>query len=292
MTTEVVLERWAQVSIVGLGLIGGSMARVLRRALPQLRVVGIDRDAVVERAQGAGLADQYVSELDAAAVASAFAGSDLVFLATPVSGIRRWLGTALAHGAWVTDCGSTKRDIVLAARETTAPERFVPGHPMAGAGVASAELFEGRPWVLCPEGVAPAALTAVELLVRRVGALPVLMSAAQHDQAVALTSHAPRLIASTLTALVARERALEVAGPAFERLMQGAGGSAEMWRDVLASNADEVARALRLLLPELEACARELESGSGVERCVDTLAAAERARLAYKSAGLQGRGGS
>ena len=289
LTTEVVLERWSQVSIVGLGLIGGSMARALRQVLPRVRLVGVDRDVALESARGLGLADHYVSELDAQGVAEAFAVSDLVFLATPVSGIRRWLGVALPHGALVTDCGSTKRDIVLEARASASAGRFVPGHPMAGAGAAraapTAELFKGRPWVLCPEGVEPEALASVEQLIRQIGAEPVRMSAGEHDRAVALTSHAPRVIASALTALVDREGAYEAAGPAFERLTHGAGGSAEMWRDVLGSNADEVARALRLILRELEACAEELEAGVSLERNLETLAAADRARAAFKAAG-------
>lgn len=288
MTTEDI-ESWSQVSIVGLGLIGGSMSRALRRALPSLRLVGVDREAALESARGLGLADHYISELDTAGVGEAFAASDLVFLAAPVSGIRRWLGVALTHGALVTDCGSTKREIALTARASGAAGRFVPGHPMAGAGgahaVPTADLFEGRPWVVCPEGVEPRALASVEQLLRRIGAEPVRMSAGEHDRAVALTSHAPRVIASALTALVDREGAHEAAGPAFERLTHGAGGSPEMWRDVLGSNADEVARALRLVLRELEACAGELERGGSLERNLETLAAADRARAAFKLAG-------
>jgi prephenate dehydrogenase len=289
LTTTESIESWSQVSVVGLGLIGGSMARALRQVLPSLRLVGVDREAALESARGLGLADRYVSDLDTAGVAEAFAASDLVFLATPVSSIRRWLGVALAHGALVTDCGSTKREILLAARASAGAGRFVPGHPMAGAGAAraapAADLFEGRPWVLCPEGVEPAALASVEQLIRRIGAEPVRMSAGEHDRAVALTSHAPRVIASALTALVHRERAYDAAGPAFERLAQGAGGSAEMWRDVLGSNADEVARALRLVLRELEACADELAGGASLERNLETLAAADRARAAFKLSG-------
>jgi prephenate dehydrogenase len=157
---------------------------------------------------------------------------------------------------------------------------------MAGAGAARAaaraDLFEGRPWVLCPEAVEPGALAAVERLVALVGARPVHMSAAEHDRAVALTSHAPRLVSSALTLLVERAGAFEAAGPAFERLMRGAGGEPEMWRDVLQSNADEVARALRALLTELQACADQLERAE-LEHSLGTLAAAERARQAREA---------
>jgi prephenate dehydrogenase len=277
-------ERWARVSIVGLGVIGGSMARALRERLPSLELAGIDRAEVLDSGGRRALVDECIADGDEDAVRRAFARSDLVFLAAPISGIRRWLEPALAHGALVTDCGSTKRELTQAARLLARGAFFVPGHPMAGAGAARAaaraDLFEGRPWVLCPEGVEPRALTDIERLVTLVGARPVQMSAAEHDRAVALTSHAPRLVSSALTNLVERAGAFGAAGPAFERLMRGAGGEPEMWRDVLQSNADEVARALRALLAELEACADELER-SQLEHSLRTLAAAESARQAH-----------
>jgi prephenate dehydrogenase len=283
VTIETSLERWTTVSIVGLGLIGGSMARALAQALPRLHLIGIERAQVLGSGAANALVHESIADGEVERVRAAFERSNLVFLAAPISGIRRWLQPALAAGALVTDCGSTKRELVSAAQALPGAARFVPGHPMAGAGgtraAARPELFQGRPWVLCPEGVEPAALAVLEALVSRIGARPVRMSAAEHDRAVALTSHAPRLVASALTALVQREGAFEAAGPAFERVLRGAGGDAEMWRDVLRSNHDEVARALRLLLAELEPCAAGLERAE-LEHCTDTLAAAERARAA------------
>jgi prephenate dehydrogenase len=275
------LEEWSAVTIVGLGVIGGSMARALRARLPGLRLIGVEREEIVAAVGLGDLVDVCVCERDEAAVERAFASSELVFLAAPISGIRRWLGRALQHAPLVTDCGSTKRELARAARESSKASRFVPGHPMAGAGAARAaadpELFVGRPWLLCPEGVDPGALRSVERLVSLVGARAVHMSAAEHDRAVALTSHVPRLIASALTVLVEREQAFEAAGPAFERQMRSAGGAPEMWHDVLQSNADEVARALRLILAELEACSGELERAE-LGHSLSTLAAAEAAR--------------
>jgi prephenate dehydrogenase len=285
-------ESWSRVSIVGLGVIGGSMASALRARLPQLHLTGVDREEVVAAGDARALVDVCVSEQDATGVERAFAASDLIFLAAPVSAIRRWLDAALSHAALVTDCGSTKRELAAAARALPGAARFVPGHPMAGAGAsraaASAQLFDGRPWVLCPEGAEPAALETVERLVRLIGGRPVRMSAVEHDRAVALTSHAPRLVSSALAVLVERAGAFDAAGPAFERLLRGAGGSPEMWRDVLQSNADEVARALRQLLVELSHCADELER-AGVQRCLDTLAAAEAARAAFEGRPLPER---
>ncbi len=257
------------------------MARALREHLPHLELVGIDRAEVIASGTPRSLVGECIVEIDRDAVERAFATSDLVFLATPVSSIRRWLDAALAHGALVTDCGSTKRELARAAQALPGGARFVPGHPMAGAGSAQAgaraDLFVGRPWVLCPERVDPRALDAVERLVTRVGARPVRMTAVEHDRAVALTSHVPRLVSSALTALVEQHGAFDAAGPAFERLMRGAGGAPEVWRDVLQTNADEVARGLRSLLAELTRCAEQLER-SEVEQSLALLASAERAR--------------
>jgi prephenate dehydrogenase len=284
LTIEIRPERWSKVSVVGLGVIGGSMARALRQRLPHLELVGIDRPDVIAGAPRT-LVDECIIEVDLEAVKRAFATSDLVFLAAPIRAIHRWLDLALEYATLVTDCGSTKRELAWTAQASPSGTRFVPGHPMTGVGAArgaaSADLFEGWPWVLCPDGVDVRALEAVEQLVGLVGARPVHMGAAQHDWAVALTSHAPRLIASVLTALVEREGAFIAAGPAFERLMRGAGGAPEMWRDVLQTNSDQVARALRVVLAELAACADELER-SDVERSLATLASAERAREALE----------
>jgi len=286
LRSEVRPERWSRVVIVGLGLIGGSMARALRERLPALGLIGVDRPEVIALDATRRLVDSTVADADASEVERAFADADLVFLAAPINGIRRWLAPALARGALVTDAGSTKRELASAAHAVPHGGRFVPGHPMAGAGgsrTATPDLFVGRPWLLCPEGVQPAALEAVERLVALVGGRAVHMTAARHDRAVALTSHLPRLMASVLTTLVERDGAVAAAGPAFERMLRGAGGAPEMWRDVLRSNADEVARALRELLGELAACAEQLEAGD-LERSLDTLAAAERARDALDEA--------
>lgn len=293
LKSQVSPDLWSQVSIVGLGLIGGSFARALRERLPNLRLVGIDRDEVVGSPEVAQLVERCIGEGNASGVTEAFATSDLVFLATPVHAIRRWLGPALAHRAVVTDCGSTKRAIASAARGLPGAERFVPGHPMAGAGAgraaASGDLFEGRPWVLCADdGIQPAAVDVVEQLVGRVGAISVRMSAEAHDRAVAITSHAPRLVASAMALLAERESAFAAAGPAFERLLRGAGGEAAVWSDVLESNADEVAHALRALIQSLTECAVELEQGKPLNQCLSTLAEANAARLRFdaQSAGL------
>jgi prephenate dehydrogenase len=218
---------------------------------------------------------------DEACVREALSHADLTVLAVPVSAIVRLLPLALAGKGVVTDCGSTKRTIVEKARTEARCARFVPGHPMAGhpeGGLTNAreELFEGRRWLLCPEGVDPDALALVDELVRAVGAEPVLLDAENHDRAVAWTSHVPQLVASALFSLGTEERAEVAAGPAFASITRVAGGGRVMWQDIFGSNADAVAVALRRLSADLGASASALEQGD-VEPALELLARARRA---------------
>jgi prephenate dehydrogenase len=275
------------VTIVGLGLIGGSFARALRAHFPRLRLVGVDRAQAIAAEWVPELVDEAFSADERSRALAAFAASDLVFLATPVDSIQHWLADALGSGALVSDCGSTKRAIVLAARASPAARRFVPGHPMAGVSgglkKASATLFEQQPWLLCPDDVDPEAFGLLETLVRRLGARPVRMSPAEHDRAVAITSHAARLLASALVVVSDRRDAFAAAGPAFERLSRIAGGTPEVWSDILASNPDEIARALEEVMALVRGCADELASAGTTRHSLELMALADRARARFDS---------
>lgn len=267
--------------VVGLGLIGGSIALSHRERRPDAERVGIDVSGVIGSSAAARVAERCVDAADRQAVRAALAGAPLVVLATPVDEIARSVGEALELADVVTDCGSTKRRVQDAAAKSPRAARFVPGHPMAGAPLgglarARADLFQGCRWLLCPEGSDADALSRVEELVRDVGARPVHMSAGEHDRAVALTSHVPQLLASAMAALAVRSQAEVAAGPAFARLTRGAGGAESMWADVFASNADEIAARLRELCAELERVADQLEGGSP-EAALGLLAAARAA---------------
>lgn len=269
--------------LVGLGLIGGSVALAHRARQPNAERVGIDVSEVLDKPAAAAAVEQRVDVADHAAVRRALAGASLVVLAMPVHEIVKQLPEALELANVVTDCGSTKRVIAQAALRLSRASRFVPGHPMAGApsgGVerARADLFEGRRWVLCPEACDADALERVEELVRSFGAVPAHLGAAEHDRAVALTSHVPQVLASAMAVLAERRRSGAAAGPAFSRLTRGAGGPEGMWSDIFSSNADEIAAGLRELCSELERVASALEGDpaqSGV--ALELLAAARRA---------------
>jgi prephenate dehydrogenase len=253
-----------QVTVLGLGLIGGSVALALRERVPGCRVTGIDRAHVLGHPAAVRAADELVDAADAARCATALA-AELVILAAPVGVIREVLPQALEQAGVVLDCGSTKRAVCAAAASHPRRAQFVPGHPMAGSpdgGIEQArpDLFERRRWILCPELSAPEALTCAEALIQAMGAEVVHLSADDHDRAVARTSHVPQLLASALLTSATRAGAAVAAGPAFASATRVAGGPEAMWTDIFSTNADEIARALAELVEELRGVQRDLSS--------------------------------
>jgi prephenate dehydrogenase len=243
-----------RIAIVGLGLIGGSIALGIKQAMAGARIVAVDTATVVgcPEARALGIELHEIGDLT-----RALAGAELAVLAAPVAAIGALVVEALEHAEVVTDCGSTKRVIAAASAASPRRGRFVPGHPMAGgpsAGVAQAraELFRGRRWLLCPERSDADALARVEHLVRALGAEPAHLTASEHDHAVALTSHVPQLLASALRARAAARNVGAAAGPAFEGATRAASDNDPMWRDVFATNADAIASALAELGADLD----------------------------------------
>lgn len=238
------LERLA---VIGVGLIGGSCALALKRAGAVGRVVGIGRGrANLERALALGVVDE-ISQDPAAGVRDA----DAVLVAAPVgqfADVFAAIAPALAPGAFVTDGGSTKQDVVEAARSrlgATLP-RFVPAHPIAGAETsgaesARAELFEGRNVVLTPlpETDAHCAARAREFW-EACGARVSSMTPGEHDALFAAVSHLPHLLAYALVAMVAQRpdaaRLFGFAAGGFRDFTRIASSSPEMWRDILLAN--------------------------------------------------------
>jgi prephenate dehydrogenase len=245
------------VVVVGLGLLGGSFALALRELDATTRVSAVDRANVLERPAARRAAERLIDVVDARAVNTAVEAADLVLLATPVSAIVSLLPDLVSRARVVTDCGSTKRNIARAVEGSPRRGRFVPGHPMAGApeggiDLARPDLFRARRWILCPEHSDADAVDMVAGLVARLGATVVRLSAAEHDRAVALTSHVTQLVASALAAVAFESGSEPAVGPAFERATQAAGGPEQIWDDILATNADAVAAALADIGRELE----------------------------------------
>ncbi|MGC4090733.1 MAG: prephenate dehydrogenase/arogenate dehydrogenase family protein [Polyangiaceae bacterium] len=272
-----------RVAVLGFGLIGGSLALGLRAAQRGYHVTAVDRAEVIHTAQAQSAADAIVDVSDEAALSNALAACDIAVLAMPVAVIAEKLPWVLERAAVVTDCGSTKRFIAARARGHARAGRFVPGHPMAGlpaggACNATATLFRDKSWLLCAAGCDADAVSLVESLVRDVGARLVHMDVEQHDAAVARTSHLPQVLASALALMVEAHGARAAAGPAFERATLSAGGPGPIWRDIFASNGDEIARAIRELCETLEPIARELAAGEKTAAVEELLARARAIR--------------
>jgi prephenate dehydrogenase len=239
------------VAIVGLGLIGGSLARALTRA--GYRVLGVDRPGVRRRARAQGAVAQTVATPEGAA-----RRADVVVLAAPPRAnlvvLRRLAGLASPRLV-ITDVGSVKGPICALARRLGL-RGFVGGHPVAGNegrgfAAASADLFRGRPWALTPLPHGTRALSRVRALVRAVGARPVTVSARDHDRALAFLSHLPQVVAYALFDAVRRDpvaaRHLHLAGPGFRDMTRLARSPRPLWREILGQNRAEVARALKAL---------------------------------------------
>jgi len=248
-----------RVAIVGLGVVGGSLARAL--AARGHDVVGLDRPLVARRALRAGVVDRAAESL-----AEAARDVDVLVLAAPPRAnltLLRRLARLRPGRLVITDVGSVKAPIVREARRLGL-RSFVGGHPIAGnegSGfeASSAGLFEGRNWVLA-EGASSAALRPVRAIVRAVGARPVVMEASQHDRAFAFLSHTPQVASWAILAAAkadpAARRALRLAGPGFSDMTRLARSPRGLWREILSQNRPEVDRALVALRRALSRASR------------------------------------
>lgn len=247
-----------RVGIVGVGLIGGSLALAARRAGLVRELVGAGRTpANLETALRRGIVDRVVTDF------SAFGPLDLVVLAMPVGATERVAHALLPHlGATtiLTDVGSVKAPVV-AAIEALGPGTvpFVGAHPIAGgdeggAAAAAADLFEGARCVVTPTPrTDPRALDQVEALWRGVGAVIERMDPAAHDRALAWTSHVVHVIAYALAGAVgvSGEELLRCAGPSLREVTRVARSAPELWADILMTNATQVAEVTAAFAGEL-----------------------------------------
>ncbi|HTI17439.1 MAG TPA: prephenate dehydrogenase/arogenate dehydrogenase family protein [Trinickia sp.] len=241
--------------IFGVGLIGGSLARALRERGESAAggiVVGVGRSlASAERARQLGVVDEVVALDDDAALRGALAGADLVLIAAPVAQTEPLLAriaSFLDDSTLITDAGSTKLDVVAAARSTLGARigQFVPGHPVAGresSGVeaALADLYVGRNVVLCPlPENRPADVARIEALWCAAGAVVSTMDAEQHDRVLASVSHLPHLLSFALVEQIlgTPDAALKLsfAAGGFRDFTRIAASSPEMWRDICLAN--------------------------------------------------------
>lgn len=236
-----------KITIFGVGLIGGSFALALKKAGAVTQVVGVGRSAAsLERAKELGIIDQI-----GGSVAEAVNGADLVLVAAPVAQTERILSSIAPHlrpGTVVTDAGSTKTDVVAAARKALGEKiaQFVPGHPIAGReqngpDAAIVDLYVGKKVVLAPLPENSADDVArVAGAWQQCGAIIHRLTAQEHDRVFAAVSHLPHLLAYALVDDIAKkphaDLLFQYAASGFRDFTRIAGSSPEMWRDISLAN--------------------------------------------------------
>ncbi len=241
----------SQISIVGLGLIGGSIAKAVRKYHPDAAIVAWDTNPAYRRA---ALKEKFINQI--ARPPEVFDGSDVVFICVPPGEILSYMEQAAQRTpqAIITDVGSAKNGLAKQFGNSRYG-KLILGHPMAGKQTSGwkasdADLFQGNTWVICPRPVnSSSAIAKLKTFVRKLGAQPVEMTAREHDRRVAVCSHLPQLMATALSELAASEKSkdshlLQVAGPAFKDMTRLAESPFAMWQDIFSANEKEIEKAL------------------------------------------------
>ncbi|MGB8011139.1 MAG: prephenate dehydrogenase/arogenate dehydrogenase family protein [Terriglobales bacterium] len=263
-----------QVTIIGTGLIGGSLGLALKKRHLAGRIIGCDRAPVLKRAQDCGAIEEGTTH-----PADAVRGSDLVVLAAPVIPILDLidrLGPVMLSKTLVTDVGSTKAEIVQRAVKAfgrNAGQRFLAGHPMAGkenAGVefADADLFEGAAWLFTPlpgQNVHAGQCGEFIHCAEKMGAKIAVVDPADHDRFCAWISHLPQMISTALAATLVDEfgpdaPVLDIGGRALREMTRISGSPYSMWRDIAITNKKNLADALHKLEQRLAHIRENLDS--------------------------------
>jgi prephenate dehydrogenase len=275
-----------RVAVLGVGLIGGSIGLAAKERLG-CEVVGWSRSqATLDRAVELGALDRPADSLERAC-----AGADVVFCAAPVSVLPQQVAAALeASGpdTVVTDAGSTKRPLVVALGDD---ERFVGGHPLAGAETAGvenarADLFEGARWYLTPtESTGGILYDRLQRAIAGLGARPQAIDAGAHDRLMATVSHLPHVLANVLAGQAAAEltrdsERMPEAGPSFRDATRVAGSNPSVWGDIFAANGEAIAAAIDDAIARLGEARELIRSGEpGGVSTWHAAAGADRRRL-------------
>src|SRR5438445_10030548 len=255
-----------KIGIVGLGLIGGSIALAAREIWPTSLVIGVDNKDVLEEAMRRHAIDVAADDL------IVLAEADLVILAAPARqniALLADLDENVRQPAIVTDTSGTKRAIVDAARTLPPRFTFVGGHPLGGGAKGGLEharpdLFAGRPWLLTPDtDRTGAAVDKLSAFTRALGAEPRVVSVATHDRLLAYLSHLPQLTASALMQVIGDTvgaDGLTLAGRGLQDTTRLAASPAGIWKDIAATNGEEIRAALDALITTLAALRSERDS--------------------------------
>ncbi len=278
----------SRLTVVGVGLIGGSAARALRAAGAVGEIVGCGRQLpTLERAKALGVIDRYSSN-----PADAVRGADVVLLGMPVSAIADCyaaMAPGLEAGAVVSDVGSTKGSVLASVRSKLGklPANFVPAHPIAGTEKSGVEasfagMFQQRRVILTPEPETdPQAVARIRALWEACGARITQMSAAHHDEVLAATSHLPHLLAfalvDCLAALEERSEIFTYAAGGFRDFTRIASSQPDMWADIAGANREALLQVMARFEATLQSLRGALEQGDRAS-IVESFSRAKAAR--------------
>ncbi len=285
-----------KLAVIGVGLIGGSLARALRKAGAVKEIAGCGRGREnLEKAVELGVIDSYTHD-----IGEAVRDADMIFLAVPLGAMREAFSAMkgqLAEDAVITDGGSCKGSVVEDARAVFggAPASLVPGHPIAGTernGVEAsfAELYENRRVILTPLAETDEqALARVRAMWEACGAEVSTMSVAHHDEVLAATSHLPHMLAFGLVDTLARmkenDEIFRYAAGGFRDFTRIASSNPVMWRDICVANGPALSKMLAAFAEEMNELARTIAAGDG-EHLLEVFSRAKAARDRYVD-GLQ-----
>jgi len=277
-----------QLTVIGVGLIGGSLARSLREANAVGTIVGCGLDKnQLQKAIDLDVIDKYETD-----VAKAVAGSNLVVVAVPVGvmeSVFRQLKTHLAEGAVITDVGSTKGSVVEAMRRAygEVPAQFVPGHPIAGtekSGVDAgfAGLFHGRRVLLTPLPQTDSqAIELVRYMWQKTGAVVSEMGLKHHDDVLAATSHLPHLLAfslvDTLAAMDEKAEIFQYAAGGFRDFTRIASSHPQMWHDICVNNREAILQILKRFQVDLDKLGKAIANNDS-DYILDVFTSAKKSR--------------
>lgn len=261
-----------KIGFIGFGLIGGSIAKGIKRVHPEYRLIAYSRTA---SKLAAALSDGCIDEI-ADGVDNRLGSCDILIICTPVSSIVDYLKKVkpfLSASCIITDVGSTKKLIEDDVASLGLSHQFVGGHPMAGSEKtgyenADADILVGAYYVLTPTNETPIMnLEIMRSLVTELGSIPVVMDSAEHDMAVAAISHVPHLIACDLVNLVQdspQENTMKLlAAGGFKDITRIASSSPEVWEQICMTNREAIAETLREYISSLQKTLTDIENGDG-----------------------------
>lgn len=266
---------------IGLGLIGGSIAKGIKRSLPSARIMAYMRThAMLEQAQAEGIVDIILD-----GVGERLRECDIIFLCAPVEHNARYLGLIrpyLKNGAILTDVGSTKSDIHLAAAKAGMEGCFIGSHPMAGSEKTGYEnssdhLLENAYYIITPSGKSRQEdIYRMVTVAHLIGSIPIVLDPKEHDRITAAISHLPHLIASSLVNLVKDkdtpdEMMKRLAAGGFKDITRIASSSSIMWEQICMANADNIIEMMEAYISSLQSILESLKShdGAAIARCFD-----------------------